>query len=85
MLLAGGTEEMTFKQTPSPTIHDDIVAILPNGQRCSPSFDTVASGFSSGYCHNCIGVSYASKKGRWIFRCGGRQPNAACKKNLDSS
>ena len=81
MLLAGGTEEMTFKLSSSPTIHDDIVAILPNGQRCSPSFDTVPNG----YCLNCIGVSYASKKGRWIFRCGGRQPNAACKKNQDSS
>ena len=80
MLLAGGTEEMTFK-TSGATINEDLVAILPNGQKCSPNMETVADSMGvNGYCDNCLGASYASKKGRWIFRCGGKNLNDNCKK-----
>ena len=77
MLLAGGNEEITYDVS-SATLDTEFIGILPNGRKCSPwQNDTT---IPSGSCNNCVGVAYASKKGRWIFRCGGKNSNGACKK-----
>ena len=86
MLLAGGSESLTYDANDLKNSNEkillDFVGILPNGQKCSPSQDKTTIP-STDHCRNCVGVAYASKKGRWIFRCGGKRPSENCKKIKD--
>ena len=69
MLVLGGNDKMKYEVSGS-TLQTDFVGILPNGQKCAPEHnDTFPD--SSNVCDQCVGVSYASRKGRWIYRCGG--------------
>ena len=70
-LIAGGTVEMQYDEVSGATLHSDFVGILPDGKKCAPQHDpTLPDGAE--YCDQCVGVAYASKKDRWIFRCGGK-------------
>ena len=70
MLVAAGTVEMKYLVSGS-TLHNDFIGILPNGKKCSPQHDPSLPAEAK-YCDQCVGVAFASKKNRWIFRCGGR-------------
>ena len=80
MLLLGGSEEMTYQVSGNTTFNTDFIGILPNGQKCSPYHDDTIPSINQ-YCGSdeCVGVSYASRKGRWIYRCGGEKGSGNCK------
>ena len=80
MLLLGGNNEMTYQVSGITTFNTDFIGILPNGQKCSPLHDNTIPAENK-YCDNdkCVGVSYASRKGRWIYRCGGQKDSGDCK------
>ena len=83
MLLLGGNKEMTYEVSGITTFNNDFIGILPNGQKCSPLHDNTIPNENK-YCgsEQCVGVSYASRKGRWIYRCGGKKDNGDCKNLL---
>lgn len=84
MLLLGGNEEMTYKRSDISEFHKDSIGILPNGQTCSPVFDKTIPNPDK-FCKNCVGVAYASRKGRWIYRCGGKNNNDECKNGVNQN
>ena len=82
MLLVGGNDEMKY-EVGSSTVHSDFVGILPNGQKCLPQHDiTIPSTTVNCDKDLCVGVAFASKKGRWIYRCGGKTDSDTCEKCL---
>ena len=70
----------------SVTLHKDFVGVLANGQKCLPDLDGTVPDVDKKdkNCDECVGVAYASKQGRWIFRCGGKDQSDLCK-NIDDT
>jgi len=81
--MAGGWDKMSYDVS-SVTLHKGFVGVLANGQKCLPDIDgTVPDADKKDKnCDECVGVAYASKQGRWIFRCGGKDQKDICK-NID--
>lgn len=78
MLLVGGNDKMKY-EVAGTTVHQDFVGILPNGQKCLPQHDnTIPSTNENCNEDQCVGVSFASKKDRWIYRCGGKSDSDTC-------
>ena len=80
MLIAGGWDKMSYDVS-SVTLHKDFVGVLANGQKCLPDLDGTVPDVDKKdkNCDECVGVAYASKQGRWIFRCGGKDQSDICK------
>ena len=85
MLIAGGWDKMSYDVS-SVTLHKDFVGVLANGQKCLPDLDGTVPDVDKKdkNCDECVGVAYASKQGRWIFRCGGKDQSDLCK-NIDDT
>ena len=79
MLIAGGWDKMSYDVS-SVTLHKDFVGVLANGQKCLPDLDDTVPDVDKKdkNCDECVGVAYASKHGRWIFRCGGKDQSNIC-------
>ena len=80
MLVAGGWDQVSYDIS-SVTFNKEFVGILSNGQKCLTNLNNTVTNIEEKdeICDECIGVAYASKKGRWIFRCGGKDQGGTCK------
>ena len=81
MLLVSGNNEDNYN-VGVDTISKDLVGIKYDGRICSPqlaeTFPDNSDGLDPDRCDDCIGVSFASRNGRWIYRCGGRDSSHNC-------
>ena len=81
MVMVSGNNDAKYK-VGTNTVSKDLVGIKYDGAVCSPQLDETfpddSDGLASERCDDCIGVSVASRNGRWIYRCGGKDSSDAC-------
>ena len=80
MVIASGSNQAKYEIAVS-TLHSDIIGIVANGDTCKPNYEPTLPSDSeaSERCENCTGIGFASRKGRWIHRCGGKDDSGTCK------
>ena len=80
MVIISGSNQAKYEIAAS-TLHSDIVGVMADGDKCKPNYDPTLPSDSDALerCENCIGIGFASRKGRWIHRCSGKDDSGSCK------